>query len=110
MTRIQERVVIEGQQSGAIVVGAAAAAQSGALLKGMYAVWADAGDIFIRVARTVAVGGGAMASPDRAQDVTATNGYIIKAGVVENVDIDQGRAIGAFSTPGTTVRYHRIGD
>jgi len=110
MTRVKQRVVIEGQQAGAITVGAAAANTSGALRKGLYAVWADAGDIFVRVARTIAVGGGAVASPDRAQDVTATNGLIIKAGVVEDIDVDEGRAIGAFSTPGTTVRYHRIGD
>lgn len=110
MTRIQDRVVIEGHRARSFAVGAGAAASSGPLRKGMHAVWADSGDIFIRVARITLPGGAAAVAPDRAEDVTATDGYVIKAGAVEQVDIDDGRALGAFSTAGTTVRIHRIGD
>lgn len=91
-------VDINGRSQSTLSVSGTAA-QTGVLTPGVYDVWCDESDVYIKVAGT-------------ANDVTTSNGYVIKTGNVVAVKIGAptDMKLGAI-TGGTsgTLRYHRVG-
>lgn len=72
------------------------AAQSAALTEGLFDVWSDV-DCYIKVNPT-------------ASDVTAANGYLLRANNTVVVFVRPGHKIGAILAVGTgTLSYHRVG-
>lgn len=87
-------VAIEGHNKSSLVVSTSAA-QTPALQKGIYDVWADV-DVWIKVGID-------------ASNVTSSNGYKIFAGNVVPVQVDSGRKIGAIAGGAGNLSYHRVG-
>jgi len=83
------------------IVTSAAYAQTDMLETGIYDVYVSV-DTFIRVANFKAE------SPDRAQDVTVTNGYRIAAGNTIPVFVPTGCRIGAIAAGAGAMILHRI--
>jgi len=72
------------------------AAQSSALVNGVYDLWADC-ECFIKVATT-------------ATGVTTANGYILYSGNVVTLQIDADYKIGAITSGASgTLRLHKVG-
>lgn len=86
---------IKGFSATALSISAVAA-QTAALNKGVYEIWADV-DCYIKVATT-------------ADDVTAADGYKLFAGNSVPILIGQGDKIGAITGGASSeLHYHRIG-
>ncbi len=94
-TLIDDSIDIEGYAAVEFVIGAAAAAQSAILEEGLYDIWCTS-DVRLKVAPT-------------ANDVTATNGYLLRQNNTVTIKIRGGSRIGGFSTPGGTLSYHKVG-
>ncbi len=90
---VHSAVDISGFSAVALTV-AATAAQTAALPEGLYDVWCDVA-IFIKVAAV-------------ANDVTAINGYLVRANTTKSVFVREGHKIGAIGSAGT-MYYHKVG-
>lgn len=102
-----DAINIKNKSQANIALAANTANKSLPLAAGKYDIWCDA-DVFIRVA-PFRRGDVVTASPNRAEDVTTTNGYQIFAGDVATFDIQDGDVIGAISASISTVRFMQVG-
>ena len=82
--------------SQATLAISAVAAQTAALDEGIYDVWCNEAEVFVRIDAT-------------ATGVTTGNGYPIKIGNVLSFQIRPNHRIGAILASGSgTLRYHRV--
>jgi hypothetical protein len=86
-------VVLQGNSAVSLSVSAVAA-QTAPLDGGIYDVWCDV-DTYIKVATT-------------ANDVTADNGYLLRANNTIPLLIGDTDKIGAISGGSGTLKYHRV--
>jgi len=80
--------------AGTLAVSAVAA-QTAVLPEGQYHVWCSV-ECFIKVGAT-------------ANDVTAANGYIVRADTTVAVPVRPGHRIGAIAGGAGTLSYHKVG-
>jgi len=93
---VQQPVDLEGNAQGTPLVIGGAAAQTAALLEGVYDLWSDV-DCWIKVATT-------------ANDVTAVTGYLLRALISIPLIVRANRKIGAITEGGAgTLSYHKVG-
>lgn len=103
----EDAINIKSRSQASIALAANTANKSAPLAAGKYDIWCDA-DVFIRVA-PFRRGDVVTAAPNRAEDVTTTNGYQIYAGNVATFDIQEGDVIGAISASVSTLRFMQVG-
>lgn len=87
-------VDIEGNAQATLAISAAAA-QTAALVEGIYAVWATVA-CYVKVA-------------DSANDVTTATGYIVRADTTVFVFVRNGKKLGAIAGGAGTLSYQRVG-
>lgn len=87
----ENSVDIAGESQGTFATGS----QSSLLQAGVYDVWSDAADVYIKVHKTTA------------SDVTASTGYLVKFGNVVPVRLVEPGYIGAAGSG--NVLYHKVG-
>lgn len=102
----QNGIVITGQtQDNLAVTGAATAVEKMVKEPGLYDVWYDEADVFIRV-RSARI----PLTELPLAGLTASTGYKIRAGTTVPIRIDAGDFIGAFSATSGTLRFHKVDD
>ncbi len=94
-TIIDDSIDIENNAAGTLVLAAATAGHTSPLAAGVYDVWCTT-DVFVKVGAT-------------ADDVTATNGYLIRQNNSVTVRIRPQSRIGGLSVAGGTLTYHKVG-
>lgn len=104
---MEDAINIKNHLQGNIALVADTANKSAPLPAGKYDIWCDA-DVFVRIA-PFRRGDVVTGAPNRAEDVTTSNGYQIYAGNVETFDVQEGDIIGAISASIATVRYMQTG-
>lgn len=104
----QNGIVIAGsRQDNLAFTGAATAVEKFVREPGLYDVWCDEGDVFIRVRNNrvpLTDQGFALA------DLTASTGYKIRVGTTVPVRVDAGDFIGVFGATTGTLRWHKVDD
>lgn len=99
-TNIKDAVRLVGYEQVTPLATTTSAAETAALTKGIYAIWPESVDIHIK---QVATGGDAT-------DVTVANGYKLKAGSIDTIEVLEGDKIGSISTSSTTLHLHKISE
>lgn len=96
LTYNQHDVVwLEGNSQGTPLATSTTAAQTAALPRGTYHIWAGV-DTYIKVDET-------------ANDVTSASGYLLRANQTMRIDLASNRKLGAILASGTgTLSYHRV--
>lgn len=90
--------VADIEESAQTQVVTSTSAAEVALPEGVYSVWSGTTDAFIKVVPTAGT----------ATNVTATNGYIIRAGMAPvTLAIRAGRKVGYISTGAGTLSFHK---
>lgn len=94
--RVSDAIDIEGRAQANFAVSTSPA-QSAALAEGLYDVWCDDADCYLKVATV-------------ANDVTTSTGYRLKQTAIVPVLVRDGSKIGAVTATGSgTLRYHMVG-
>lgn len=97
-SRVHDAIDLVGKSQGSFAVSSAGGAQSGALNEGIYDVWSDV-NVYIKV---VEVDG-------TASNVTASTGYLLRAGNTVPLFVRHGGKIGGRTGSGSgTLRYHQV--
>ena len=94
---ITDSVAIAGYSQATLSVSNVAAQTGAALDPGLYDVWCNEADVYIKLAAT-------------ANDVTTSTGYVVKAGNVTTLEVNaSGYKLGGILAAGSgTLCYHRI--
>lgn len=103
----EDAINIKNRSQGNIALTANTANKSVPLSAGQYDIWCDA-DVFVRIA-PFRRGDVVTVAPNRAEDVTTSNGYQIYAGSVVSFEVQEGDVIGAISASVSTTRYMQVG-
>lgn len=87
-------VVLNGNAAAQLSVSAVAAQTAAITAGGIYDVWANV-DVYVKVNEV-------------ANDVTASTGYLIRAGTTVPVFVGDNEKIGAIAGSAGTLNYHRV--
>ena len=92
-----DAVAIAGYSQATLSVTNAAAQTGAALSPGLYDVWCDETDVYIKLAAT-------------ANDVTTNTGYPVKVGNVVTIEVNASdyKLGGITASTSGTLRYHRV--
>lgn len=94
---VQDAVRIKGS-SQLTLATSGTATQLTSIPEGIYAIWNDGVDIYLKH----------MDEGGTATDVSVSNGYILKAGVTDTIEINHNDVLGAVAAGSANLYLHKI--